>query len=214
MSEDIIANIRQVGAPRSDIWYIDHTHPDLPKRLRKSLGTKDRAEAQERANARLRAALEAAAAWPRRDVPGTGRKRKRAAFSGFARWWLDNVVALMSEGTCRAYEQSLRLWWVPAFGGRDLRDITNADVQVVIRQMMLTLQPSSVNRHCVALQSMYKAACAAGFADDTPTKGVVKPRVVSKPIDPWTREQASKFLAYVRENDPYWHAPMMIVWSR
>jgi integrase len=200
-----------VGAPRSLVWYIDHSHPDLPRRLRKTLRTKDPVEAQRRADVMLAEALQAAAKSKAAPPPRGSSRKPRAAFSGFARWWLDNVVVSRSEQTQLSYDSVMRLHWVPVLGPKDLRRITLADVQEAVARMTLRLEPSTVSVYVRILQSMMSSASDHGFVEDIEYLGrLVLPRVDEKPRTLWSIDETQKFLTWVRDNDPYWYAPMLM----
>jgi integrase len=210
-SDELVANIRQVGAPRSLVWYIDHSHPDLPRRLRKTLRTKDPVEAQRRANVMLAEALQAAAKSQAAPLARGSSRKPRAAFSGFARWWLDNVVVLRSDATRLLYERIMRLYWVPAFGAKDLRRIALADVQQAIAEMCTRLEPSTIHTYVRVLGSLMSSALDNDYVDDIRyLRRLVLPRIDAKPAKLLSLEETRQFLDWVQDNDPYWYAPLMM----
>lgn len=165
---------------QGDIWYTDFRLRDprtgRRKRFRLSLGktVKTRRQA-ERAEARVRAELELSFAAPpeKQALPA-------AAFSGFAKHWLELREPDWKPSTYRRNESSCRVHLVPFFGDIQLVEIQRVEVQRFKSHNAKRLHPhtgrplapKTVNENLGCLSSMLADAVAWGYLRANPCKGV------------------------------------------
>jgi integrase len=134
--------------------------------------------------------------------------KKSAAFSGFARHWVDVVQApRKSPATLRGYEGALRRYWVPAFGDTELRRISPDEVYAEIARLLSRgLAPKTVNNALSVLSSMFRSAISLRYCEANPCESVEPCRVTPPSWDWWTPSEAATFLHHVRTQDPRWYA--------
>lgn len=197
---------------RGESWVVDFRAGG--ERFRLTLGaeirTQRQAESEER---RLRAEAEARARAP------TQAERPRAAFSGFAKVWLDEHVKLRRKPSVhRGYEQAVRVHLVPHFGDRQLQAITRRDVESFVARLAATPHPDtgrprapkSVNNVLGVLSSMLSTAVEWGYLERSPCAGV-EPLPV--PVD------AQEFTFYTRAQSDLWlsacasREPAIYLWA-
>jgi len=207
---------------RDGIWQVDFRVAG--ERFRLSLGpeirNKRQAEAEER---RLHAEAEA-----RSRVPAAGEaeapaqaERPRAAFSGFARKWLDEHIKLRRKpSVVRGYEMALRVHLVPHFGDRQIAAITRRDVESFVARQAATPHPDtgkpraakSVNNVLGVLSSMFTTAVDWGYLERSPCTGVepLPLPVESQEFSFYTTEQTERWLAACVRVEPVWY-PLALV---
>ena len=188
---------RASGIYRIDLNYRDPiTGQTL--RYRGSSGTRSKREALA-LEQRWRTELES----PQQSTAPSG----RAAFSGFAKRWLDTHIRTNCKPSyVRSTEQILRVHLVPYFGDRDLRSITVEMVETFkAAQVRTGASPKSVNNRLGVLGSMFTKAVEWRYADANPMAGV-RPLAVPDPtFQFWTTEQSEAFLAAVRRVRAPWY---------
>ncbi len=187
---------------RGDTWHVAFRYKDpvtgQPQRFRRTTGpntTKREAEALERA---WRAEVES----PPKPVE---LERKQAAFSGYAKHWLELKRPDWKPNYYRSVEQSIRCHIVPHFGDRDLRRIGPEDVQAYKASRLKVLKPQTVNNHKVLLSTMFKDAMAWGYCERNPAHGISRLKPQLQNFKFWTKEDTAKFLGHVQVSDPEWH---------
>lgn len=131
----------------------------------------------------------------------------KAAFSGFAKHWLDvHVAANCKPSYHRSTEQTLRVHLVPFFGDADLRAITVELVeQYKAAQVKASAPPKSINNRLGVLGSMFTAAVRWKYADLNPVHEVRPMKVPDAVISFWTPDQSEAFLAAALRVRPGWH---------
>ena len=205
--------VGRYGRKGNRTWYADFHYVDAhgaQRRLRRSTGTHEK-----------KAALRIAASWyaelhdpepPSAVAPEREPVRQTTTVRGFARWWLDHMIApYRSPETLRRYEGTLRTWWIPAFGPMQVRDLHTRHVLELVPRMRLKVKPKTCNNALSVLSSMYRGAIKMGYAEDNPVTGV--PRLPETPPDwQWLeRDEADRFLAYLVRNEPEWAAPFYLL---
>ena len=185
------------GKYRANFTYRD-PETGIQQRCRQSLGTRNRREA-ERREVELRLKLE--------QPPQEGKRKKRAAFSGFAKHWLDNYVAILCKpATLRSYKQALRVHLVPFFQDRELREISPEEVSLMVAKLHRGgSAPKHINNIKGVLSSMFTKAIEWGYAEQNPARMVKALRYRKPDVDFWESEQSEAFLAKVRELRPRWY---------
>lgn len=187
---------------RNGVWYADFRYMD-PKtgkstRLKRSTGpgtTKKEALELER---RWRRELEAPS--PETQII------KRAAFSGFAKHFLDtHIKPNRKHSYYRTTEQTLRVHLVPYFGDRDLRDVDPEDVARYKALKVQALAPKTVNNHLGVLSVLFRKAVEWGYTEVNPVTGAGLLRLPPQEMQFWDREQSNAFLDAVLETDPSWY---------
>lgn len=191
---------------RGESWVVDFRVEG--ERFRLTLGpeiqTKKQAEAEER---RLRGEAEARARGPAQV------ERPRAAFSGFAKVWMDEHIKLRRKpSVVRGYDQAIRTHLVPYFGDRQLASISRRDVEAFVAKVAATPHPDtgkprapkSVNNALGVLSSMLSTAVAWGYLERSPCAGV-EPLPI--PVDAqefafYTADQTARWLAACADLEP------------
>ena len=195
-----MAEKRKSGIYRANFTYQD-PRTGTRKRCRQSLGTRDAHEARRR-EARLRVDLETP---PTPEAP-TKKHHKSAAFSGFARHWLDlHVRPNCKHATVRAYEQNLRVHIVPFFRDLDLRDISVEHIEAYKADKIRVLAPKSVNNHLGVLSKLFNSARVWGYTEHNPVQGVRPLKLPPQEFQYWEPDQSEAFLAKVRQLRPQWY---------
>lgn len=207
-------------------WYSDFTGPDLERggrrRYRLSLGTVSGQREAEVAERRMQAGLEQEAA--RREQPAQPQAPGRpvsepsalpdAAFSGFARFWLDTYAKIhMRPASALRHEKTIRVWLIPFFHDRLLRTITRLDIQrfvahsagSVSRHTKRTLSPKTVNDHLSCLSTMLNQAVAWGYLRENPCEGTGRMEAEPERWDFYTAEETEAWLQACRESEPRWY---------
>lgn len=207
---------------RNGTWYSDFTAPNPTgagrRRYRLSLGTNVRnqreADAAERA---LLAEIERRAApnpAPRLE-PAAPTGLPPAAFSGFARLWLDTYARVhLKPSTVLRHEKTIRVWLVPYFGDRQLAEISHLDVQRFVahcaggegKKTGRKLAPKTVNEHLSCLSTMLSRAVVWGYLRRSPCEGVDRLGQAPEEWDFYTSEETEVWLAACREVAPGWYA--------
>ncbi len=192
-----MAERRKNGVYRANFSYLDPT-TGTRTRCRRSLGTKDRREAQRR-EARLRIELETP---PKEEST----PNKRAAFSGFARHHLDQHVKVnCKHSTFRSTEQAYRVHLVPFFEDCDLRSIDVEDVERFKASKIDSHAPKTINNMLGYLSKLFNDAVTWGYADSNPVSRVRPLRLPPQEMDFWESDQSEAFLAKVQELRPQWY---------
>lgn len=191
---------------RSDTgtYRVDFTYQDpvtgQERRFRRMTGSKLKREAEE-----LERRWRQEAETPPQPAEA---KKNRAAFSGFAKYWLDTYASVNCKPSyCRSSEQIIRVHLVPYFGDRDLRDIGMELVEAYKAQKVKAkLAPKTVNNHLGVLSIIFKKAVQWRYAEVNPVTGAGLLAVPDEPMAFWVEEQSDAFLTEVQRHRPEWHA--------
>ncbi|MCB9693533.1 MAG: site-specific integrase [Alphaproteobacteria bacterium] len=189
---------------RGDVWHVRFRYfdPDTQehRRFSRSCG----------AGITRAAALELEAQWRLEALRPTRKdeapKKKRAAFSGFAAHWLRTHGPRLKPSTRRSYHQICRLYLVPHFGDRYLREIGPELVAELQAGMAANRSPKTVRNALGALSCLFHHAVRWGYADANPVDGIDHlPRAPTR-IRWYDRLTGQRFLEVCRRERPAWHA--------
>lgn len=133
--------------------------------------------------------------------------RKRAAFSGFCKHYLDTHVRTNCKpSTVRGYEQHMRVHLVPFFGDADLRLIDAEQVARFKAAKAKTHSPKSVNNMLGVLSTLFKYAVLWRYCELNPVTGIGLLKLPPQEFRFWDSQQSEAFLKAMRETEPRWHA--------
>ncbi len=131
---------------------------------------------------------------------------KMAAFSGFAKKWLDTYIKTdRKHSYYRSTEQILRVHLVPYFGDQDLRTVEPEQVEAYKAAKVAGLAPKTVNNHIGVLSILFKKAVDWGYCDRNPVTGVGMLRLPPQEFRFWDRQQSDAFLDALLQVDPSYH---------
>ena len=90
--------------------------------------------------------------------------------------WIDTYVEAHCKRTTRdGYHTSGRLYWVPAFGDSDLKDITREQVKAVVYSMLgKGLSRATVKAHLAPLREMFNHAIDDGYVASNPVVRILQ----------------------------------------
>jgi integrase len=190
---------------RGETWHIGFRYEDpvtgLQTRFRRSCGPLARsrrdAEALEREWRRE-------AETPPPPAAAETTTRKRAAFSGFAKHWLELKCPDWKPSYHETCEYVLRVHLVPFFGDADLRDITPEMVQTFKARKAQEVGEKSVNNFMATFSSLMNCAIDWGYAEINPFRRVKMFRVLRTDAAFWDAPQADAFLDTARRLAPAW----------
>ena len=101
-------------------------------------------------------------------------EEKKVLFEDFAREYLEYVKANKSSGMAGNEEGYLKTNLTPTFGGRFLYEITPQDIEKLKANLLVKLEPATVNRYLACLKHMFRKAIDWGYLNGNPAKGVSK----------------------------------------
>jgi len=218
---------------RNGVWWTDFRYQDPQgRRLRcqKSLGPEVATEAEaERLERHMRADLErggapavteaprptsspSVAAPPRPTTP-TNEGLPAAAFSGYARVWLNaKRPPIVSAKQWALSESILTHHLIPALGKQQLAAITRADVKALQRKLLDTpkqrgagkLSPKTVNTIVALLGTILRDAIEDGYLRENVAAGLRPVKVQRPSFAFYTAEQTEVFLRACVEEAPAW----------
>ncbi len=192
---------------RNGIWYVDvrlkNPLTGQSKRYRPSLGPTV-ASRRMAVQAEREFVLNMERKWAKQLATAGQPKRRSAAFSGFARFWLDNYVKVeLKPSTIKNYEHYLRSYLVPAFQDADLRDIDRLMVEECRANLLRGgLSARSVNVAMAMLSSCFSASVRWNYAETNPVTGLKRLRSPPATINIYDRVQTDRFLRVCREEEP------------
>ncbi len=118
----------------------------------------------------------------------------------FLDMWLDRIAKpRVRAQTYKGYEVNVRVHLKPAIGKIGLAKLQAADVQDLIdRKVREGLSPKSVRYMHGILRNALNRAIRWDYIQRNPAAHVDGPRVVQQEIQPFTREEAQRFLRAIR----------------
>jgi integrase len=116
----------------------------------------------------------------------------------FLKTWLVSKLSLSAK-TQSGYEQLLRLYVLPDFERRKLKDITALDIQRLISQLAKD-RPSSAQHVRAVLRAAFGFAVKAGLILTNPVDAVEKPKHQPRPVEAMSFEQAQAVLSAFAEH--------------
>jgi integrase len=198
----------------SATWYAVGTIQDpvtgRALRVRQTLETRDKVEAERRAAALYLRLTGQQDPEPTAD-PDVRAVRERSSLGRFAKWWWETIVLVeMSPSTQRGYRTALHRHIRPRFGDvSDLRAIRPTDVRMWRRELRARggrngreLSVKTVNNAVSVLSSLMRAAIEAGFAEVNPCAGIKPLDVGEQGYGFWTEAERDTFLASVAAHEP------------
>jgi integrase len=186
------------GTYRVDFTYLDPV-TGQERRFRRMTGSRLKRDAEE-----MERKWRVEAETPPKPVQ---EQRNRAAFSGFAKHWLDTDVAVNGKPSYhRSTAQIIRVHLVPFFGDRDLREIGPEDIAKYKASKKKVLAPKTINNHIGVLSPMWAMAIEWRYAEVNPVTGTGMLEVPKEEMAFWEPAQSAAFLEAVAKQRPEWHA--------
>lgn len=202
--------------PKSASFVISFSYRDehgVSRRYRRSAGrkvTRKEAEAQARA-LYLELEKDPRAFVARFVTPSQTRADARPFADAVAAYLADHVGTRCRPSTQRTHEQVLRVHVLPAFIGKDLRDVRRPDIEgYIARKLRAGLSPKSVVNHARVLSSLFAFAVRREWLTENPAKGATLPKVADQGFDWLDADTSERLLSAVRERDPL-HADLFLV---
>ena len=149
-------------------------------------------------------------------------RRERRPFGAYYRAWLETYVAThCKRSTYDGYEATGRLYLIPAFGEKDLAEITRDDVKALAYAMLREkgLARATVKANLAPLREVFNHAMDDGHVTANPAVRVLgRSRADEKTRRPpeedfLTREEVGQLLGACREHFPTWH-PFVLLLAR
>jgi len=130
----------------------------------------------------------------------------------FCPQYLKVMKTSLSPITLDYYERSINRVIIPILGYMRLNEIKPAHVQKFVQQVSelqssrdksQNISPATVSRHLVTLKSIFTLAVKLGYISESPAKSekLVLPKVTEPKIEIFTKQEASKMLACLEEED-------------
>lgn len=137
--------------------------------------------------------------------------KKHAAFSGFARHWINIHAVNLKPSSLDSYENILRATLVPWFKDTDLRYVSVEQVEAFKAQMARRGRAhKTVNNYLGVGSRMFRSAIDWGYAERNPF--IQAGRLKEPPVETefWDAEQSDAFLATARELEPEWYCFFLV----
>ncbi|TMQ89681.1 site-specific integrase [Actinomadura soli] len=132
-------------------------------------------------------------------------KAGRISVSAYADQWLKGARAKRT-GTYLNYEKNVRLYIVPALGGRQLRAVTREDVQAFVNG--LDLAPGSARNAYKTLVAMFRSAQNLDKKiPESPCVGIILPEIPDRTVEVLTAAQVCAVAAKMPER---WRAAVLL----
>ena len=140
------------------------------------------------------------------SLAAPARERKSATFEGFAEIWERDYLSLSKPSTqssTRSYLKRLKA----AFGKKDMRQIDAGDIQRLISESMLELDPKTIRNMWGTVSLIWNAALAQKYVDAMLPKPKL-PRKAKKKPRFFTLTEVSKIIAASQDDHRvfYWLA--------
>ena len=134
-----------------------------------------------------------------RHCKGYTQLNENMRFSELADWYFDNYAPVeLKEGTVYNYKSAYNNHIKPVLGNVRVKDINTPRLTQFVQS--LKLQPETVRKIYVVLQSIFHRGVEQGFIRDTPCKNVILPKNRSKKKKPvLDEEQTSRFMKLIEE---------------
>lgn len=120
-------------------------------------------------------------------------------FSELADWYFENYAPVeLKEGTVYNYKSAYNNHIKPVLGNVRVKDINTPRLTQFVQS--LKLQPETVRKIYVVLQSIFHRGVEQGFIRDTPCRNIILPKNRSKKKKPvLDEEQTSRFMKLIEE---------------
>lgn len=134
-----------------------------------------------------------------RHCKGYTQLNENMRFSELADWYFDNYAPVeLKEGTVYNYKSAYNNHIKPVLGNVRVKDINTPRLTQFVQS--LKLQPETVRKIYVVLQSIFHRGVEQGFIRDTPCRNVILPKNRSKKKKPvLDEEQTSRFMKLIEE---------------
>ncbi len=134
-----------------------------------------------------------------RHCKGYTQLNENMRFSELADWYLENYAPVeLKEGTVYNYKSAYNNHIKPVLGNVRVKDINTPRLTQFVQS--LKLQPETVRKIYVVLQSIFHRGVEQGFIRDTPCRNVILPKNRSKKKKPvLDEEQTSRFMKLIEE---------------
>ena len=134
-----------------------------------------------------------------RHCKGYTQLNENMRFSELADWYFENYAPVeLKEGTVYYYKSAYNNHIKPVLGNVRVKDINTPRLTQFVQS--LKLQPETVRKIYVVLQSIFHRGVEQGFIRDTPCRNVILPKNRSKKKKPvLDEEQTSRFMKLIEE---------------
>lgn len=134
-----------------------------------------------------------------RHCKGYTQLNENMRFSELADWYFDNYAPVeLKEGTVYNYKSAYNNHIKPVLCNVRVKDINTPRLTQFVQS--LKLQPETVRKIYVVLQSIFHRGVEQGFIRDTPCRNVILPKNRSKKKKPvLDEEQTSQFMKLIEE---------------
>lgn len=134
-----------------------------------------------------------------RHCKGYTQLNENMRFSELADWYFENYAPVeLKEGTVYNYKSAYNNHIKPVLGNVRVKDINTPRLTQFVQS--LKLQPETVRKIYVVLQSIFHRGVEQGFIRDTPCRNVILPKNRSKKKKPvLDEEQTSRFMNLIEE---------------
>lgn len=134
-----------------------------------------------------------------RHCKGYTQLNENMRFSELADWYFENYAPVeLKEGTVYNYKSAYNNHIKPVLGNVRVKDINTPRLTQFVQS--LKLQPETVRKIYVVLQSIFHRGVEQGFIRDTPCRNVILPKNRSKKKKPvLDEEQTSRFMKLIEE---------------
>lgn len=134
-----------------------------------------------------------------RHCKGYTQLNENMRFSELADWYFENYAPVeLKEGTVYNYKSAYNNHIKPILGNVRVKDINTPRLTQFVQS--LKLQPETVRKIYVVLQSIFHRGVEQGFIRDTPCRNVILPKNRSKKKKPvLDEEQTSRFMKLIEE---------------
>ena len=134
-----------------------------------------------------------------RHCKGYTQLNENMRFSELADWYFENYAPVeLKEGTVYNYKSAYHNHIKPVLGNVRVKDINTPRLTQFVQS--LKLQPETVRKIYVVLQSIFHRGVEQGFIRDTPCRNVILPKNRSKKKKPvLDEEQTSRFMKLIEE---------------
>ncbi|SFI71290.1 integrase [Pseudomonas guineae] len=121
----------------------------------------------------------------------------KPTFTEYAQLWIDSRQIV--DATRRNYCSILNNVWVPHLGSKRIDMISAADLRKVAAAISWA-SPSHRKNSTVLLASIFRSAVADELTGRNPAASIPRSKVPRRPVDPFTREEADRIIAWLYAN--------------
>ncbi len=134
-----------------------------------------------------------------RHCKGYSQLNENMRFSELAEWYFENYAPIeLKEGTVYNYKSAYKNHIEPVFGNTKVKDINTPRLTQFVQS--LKLQPETVRKVYVIIQSIFHRGVEQGFIRDTPCRNVILPKKRNKKKKPvLDEEQTKQFMLLIDE---------------